>query len=715
MDTTSFVFGPQPPEKASSRWFKNVSLLWKVAGAVALSLAVCLFILWFSSRETFVGVRLHIEKNAQEFCQRGSDVMLGVMHGLLKAHVEEVGRSVQAIESTWKSTQVSPLSDTMKEQIQHFSDNLSFLAVLDDQRVPIATYIVSKRGVEKSIHRVSGSKKKIANTDIFRWARKGQPQTGPIALNSATVASLGLTKQAQINGQSRDCLALVNLRFSSIGTKSYFLFGGYVLNNSREFISEVQKVVYNVRRWDVSHEEANEAVMSVGLGTTCVVSSKPQLSPLGSQLPLPRDDISSANKMALWRGEIKLAKKRFISTLTPIISIKDEEIGFLSVAVDLENFMVPHNRALSELRQEYRSNMGLAILVALAVSLLVGFLAARLIIWPLALLTQFTSEVAAGRLNVNVTLDGHDEIGALASSFRNMVKNLRALTRRIDDATVQLGEAARQLSTNLTAQSATSAQQAVAVKGTTVTLEELAAASRQIADSALAVVKAAAKTLESAKRGRDSSQATIDQMARIQQANEDDLDRIAALGNRIARIDEIMALINTIADQTKLIAFNAAIEAAAAGDAGRRFSVVSEEIRRLAENVLDRALEIRTSISDVQEATEALVASRREGSSIVQDGVEVTEQTSQDLSEILEDTNSVLQDSKQISMSTQQQRAATEQSLGAIKEIEEGVSELVDGTKQTKEVVTRLSSLAQMLRESVERFELKGGDEEVSL
>ena len=640
--------------------------------------------------------------------------MLGVMHGLLRSHVEEVGRSVQAIASTWKSTRVSPLSETMNEHIQHFSDKLSFLAILDSSRLPVATFIIDRKDNRKTIRRVSVAKEKIANSDAFRAAQKGMSQTGPLVLTMDVVSSLGLMDLAQINGQKSDCLALVDIRRSIIGPKVYYLFGGYVLNNSQEFVTEVQRVVYNVRRWDKNHSDDDEAVISVGLGTTCIASSKPYLNELGSRLQLPHDDINSANKMALWRGEVKIAKKRFISTLTPILNINNEEIGFISVAVDLENFMVPHNKALLELHQEYRSNMGLAIVIALALALLVGFLAARLIIWPLALLTQFTSEVAAGRLNVNVTLDGNDEIGALASSFRNMVKNLRALTRRIDDATHQLGESTRQLSTNLTAQSATSAQQAVAVKGTTITLEELAAASRQIADSALAVVKAAAKTLESAKRGRDSSQATIDQMARIQHANDDDLERIAALSNRIARIDEIMALINTIADQTKLIAFNAAIEAAAAGDAGRRFSVVSEEIRRLAESVLDRALEIRTSISDVQEATEALVASRREGSSIVQDGVQVTEQTSQDLSEILEDTKSVLQDSKQISMSTQQQRAATEQSLGAIKEIEEGVSELVDGTKQTKEVVSRLSSLAQTLRESVERFELEGGDEEVA-
>ncbi len=714
MDTTSFVFGPQPPERASARWFKNVSLLWKVAGAVLLSLMVCLFILWFASLATFRDVRTQFESNVETFCQRGSDVMLAVLHGLYKVRIDEVARGVEAVERTWNSSKVEPTSAKMKEHVQLAARRLTFLSVLDESRKVIANYIVTRKGNRTFVDSRKASSRPFTDSSIFRKAWQGKTIKGTLVLNADDLSRIGLTKQATVADSKVDGLALVSLRRCIFKNKRYLILGGYLLNNSQEFIEKVRSVIYNVRRWDKEHTGAHEAAISVSLGTTFIATTKPEHNALGYNLALP-ENVSKKGDMAVWRGETKMNGKTFVSSLTPIIDLTDHEVGFLSISVDLDHFMAPYRKAFFGLRSDYRSNMGLAVFVALVMAFGVGFLAARLIIWPLALLTQFTAEVAAGRLNVAVTLDGKDEIGVLASSFRNMVKNLRALTRRIEDATVQLGEATHQLSTNLSSQAATSAQQTVAVKGTSVTLEELASASRQIADSALAVVKAAAKTLESANRGRESSQATIKQMARIQHANEDDLARIAALSGRIARIDEIMALINTIADQTKLIAFNAAIEAAAAGEAGRRFTVVSEEIRRLAENVLDRALEIRTSISDVQEAAKTLVSSRQEGSAIVGDGVEITERTSTDLSEILEDTKSVLQDSKQISMSTQQQRAATEQSLSAIREIEEGVIELAEGTKRTEEVVARLSSLATNLQESVERFELEGVDEEVAL
>jgi len=372
-----------------------------------------------------------------------------------------------------------------------------------------------------------------------------------------------------------------------------------------------------------------------------------------------------------------------------------------------EKFLKSQRVEVVRLRRLARARVHIALLVAFIVALAIGLIAARALVQPLTMLTRFTDDVARGDLTVELPIDGRDEIGLLANGFRKMLANMRDMVAQIGDATNQMSQAASQLTETLSAHAATSTEQSHSVHQTTATLEELTASSRQIADSSLAVVRVAAKTLESAKRGAESSKATVEHMGKIQEANDRDLQKIAGLSTRVARIDEIMNLINSIADQTKLIAFNAAIEAAAAGDAGRRFSVVSEEIRRLAEGVQARALEIRASIASVQQAAKDLELSRRNGSEVVTAGVQATERTSSNLNAILDDSRSVLADSKQISLATQEQRMATEQTLGAVRDVHRGVTDLAEGAAKTDSVVKRLSSLATKLRESVEHFEIR--------
>jgi len=712
VDTTTFVFGLQPPSQASTRRFKNVSLLWKIAGAVALSLVICLAVMGLSFRGIIVEVEGRMVADGLSMAQQRCDVEVSVLKDMLDDRLRDVASGVTAIglavDAYPRGDVASQAFHGMLEQrLAAVADRLSFFCVLDRDRRIVSSYLVDRTAGSLCIKRHQpGDRAVLPAWDAFEVVDRVGATARCALLEHPMLAPLGVANQASVlirTDRADDVrhevrgLALVGLHACTVGDRRLVAFGGRLLNNDTD-------VLGRSGRSTGAHTNA----LMVTIGPVCVSttarSSAGRLL-VGEQVPLPSSR-SGTGADTVWRGTTPLDGRLWVTTWMPIVSSSASPIGHLGAVADVEACVAPRRAAAKHTREVANRHVGVAVVLAVSLALVVGGLVARQVMWPLACLTRATEQVADGNLAVDVTLDGDDELGLLASGFRNMVRNLRALTRRIEDATVSIAEAVELLRHNLGSQAATSAQQSVAINETTATLEELAASSRQIADSALAVVKVAAKTLQSAKRGVDSSQQTIGQMDRIRQSNADDLRSIGDLSARVMRIDEIMTLINTIADQTKLIAFNAAIEAAAAGTAGRRFSIVSEEIRRLAENVQDRATEIRRAIADVQRAADDLVTSRRDGSSVVEEGAEMTGQTSADLQDIHDDSQSVLQESKQISLSTQQQRSATEQTLAAVREISQGVNELATGARRTEDVVERLSVLATDLRNSVERFRL---------
>ena len=151
--------------------------------------------------------------------------------------------------------------------------------------------------------------------------------------------------------------------------------------------------------------------------------------------------------------------------------------------------------------------------------------------------------------------------------------------------------------------------------------------------------------------------------------NQNNLRQIVELGKRSKEINKVMEIINNIADQTKLIAFNAAIEASSAGEAGKRFGVVAVEIRRLADNVMESTGEIAGKIEEIQDAVNRLVITSEKGSKRVQNGMDLVAQTVDVMNNILAGAQSTTESSKQISLSTQQQNTASSQVVTPWKEI----------------------------------------------
>jgi len=235
-------------------------------------------------------------------------------------------------------------------------------------------------------------------------------------------------------------------------------------------------------------------------------------------------------------------------------------------------------------------------------------------------------------------------------------------------------------------------------------LEELSASSSQIADNSNSVVDVSTDALRQTEMGVDSIKEMKEKMDQIGKDNKQRTKEIVELGKKSQEITKVMEIINNIADQTKLIAFNAAIEASSAGDAGKRFGVVAVEIRRLADNVMHSTKDIESRIEEIQQAINSLVIASEKGEGRIEEGTTLGTQTLSQLETLLNGAKSTNDSATQISLSTQQQKTATAQVLSALQEIGKGIHQSSTSIKQTASITNSLTDYSDAMKQMVDQF-----------
>lgn len=347
---------------------------------------------------------------------------------------------------------------------------------------------------------------------------------------------------------------------------------------------------------------------------------------------------------------------------------------------------------------------GLALVLAALLSVLI----ARSISRPVADLVQALKGMAEGDMTVHVPYQElDDEAGMLAKGAAEMQSHLHDLAKQVLDKSVQLHNAAHEIMGAVEGQVAISSQMSASVAEITSTVEELSASSSQIAEHSHSVVEIANLTYSNSKRGSDSMQMVLGKMQDIQGDNQHSLSEILELGNRSKEISKVMDIINQVADQTKLIAFNAALEAASAGDAGRRFSVVAAEIRRLADSVTESTGEIETKIGQIQDSINRLVITSEKGANGISAGLDAATETFANLSEIVEAAAQTSDAAQQISLSTQQQKTASSQVAVALREIVVAGGSTTQSITNISKISKAMESLSKSLGDVVKRFRLR--------
>jgi methyl-accepting chemotaxis protein len=350
------------------------------------------------------------------------------------------------------------------------------------------------------------------------------------------------------------------------------------------------------------------------------------------------------------------------------------------------------------------------IVVVLGIFILVmNLILTRLIIRPLTGLSGDMAKIGGGDLACRLDtrlLARQDEIGQLAASVVDMQAQLNALTSAVHTNVLGVEGGAREIVGAVDEQAASANQMSAAVAEITSTMEELSASSTQIAEYSRSVVDIANLTWENSKKGSQAMVQLLDRISGIRNDNELSLQEIMDLGRKSKEISKVMSLINVVADQTKLIAFNAALEASSAGEAGKRFGVVAAEIRRLADSVTDSTGEIESRINEIQDSISRLVITSEKGSVGIASGMEASTMTSSILDALVDAASQTSSAAQQISLSTQQQKTASNQVVIALREIASSSQHTVDSIKRIAAVSHGMRVSAAELNGLVGQFKL---------
>jgi len=325
---------------------------------------------------------------------------------------------------------------------------------------------------------------------------------------------------------------------------------------------------------------------------------------------------------------------------------------------------------------------------------------------PIMSLVPFLKSVAAGDLSQGLSIKRNDELGMLADAANDMAAQLRKLLQDLQQASFQITGASTQVLTAAEDHASGSVQQAASIAQVTATMEELTNTAKQIAMSATSVEKIADDSAQAAHAGYESVGEALEAMEKIRRRVADISGKTLLLGERSQRISEVLNLIKDIAGEIHLLAVNAAIESAAAGEHGKRFAVVASEVRRLAERTRESAEEIKGIVGEIQSATNTSVLATEQGVKEVENGVSLATRARGSLEQIIQMVDRTTQAIRQITFATQQQQSASEQIVQTMREVAEVTRHAASGMKQSAHSVGELKQLADQFKVRIREFKL---------
>jgi len=357
-------------------------------------------------------------------------------------------------------------------------------------------------------------------------------------------------------------------------------------------------------------------------------------------------------------------------------------------------------------RQAYTLILAMKVM-EVTFAIIIAFLLIRSITLPLAQAVGVAERVAGGDLTVSVPAsESRDELATLLETSRRMVENLRSQTLAIREGINVLASSAGEILASSTQIASSAAETASAVNETTVTVEEVKQTTQLSTQKARHVADSAQRSLQVSQQGKKAAEATIQGMSRIREQMETVAESIISLSDQSQAIGEIIATVNDLAEQSNLLAVNAAIEAAKAGEHGKGFAVVAQEVRSLAEQSKQATAQVRMILNDIQKATNAAVMATEQGSKAVEAGEKQSSDAGEAIRVLADSIAESASASAQIAASSQQQMAGMDQVALAMDNIKEASNLSVGSSQQAEQSAQNLNELGQRLKRLVEQFKL---------
>lgn len=263
----------------------------------------------------------------------------------------------------------------------------------------------------------------------------------------------------------------------------------------------------------------------------------------------------------------------------------------------------------------------------------------------------------------------------------SIIELLQSILNITGDISAQVVEAGSELSVVSKETAVTSLEQSTSIKELLSSMEQSDSFSRDVAVKIVEVAGVARKTVQDVIEGFELLKQNVQKLAEIKGANETTYEGIKKLGEKISGISDIAFIINSIADQTNIIAFNAEIEAASAGEAGKNFHIVANEIRRLTNSTIESTKEIREKIAEIQQSSEELLETSRYGRGKILEGGKIVEELKSNFEIIQSSSESTDVASEDIRAIIQQQTAAFEQIVVTLRQISAGAESFSESTQ----------------------------------
>jgi twitching motility protein PilJ len=313
--------------------------------------------------------------------------------------------------------------------------------------------------------------------------------------------------------------------------------------------------------------------------------------------------------------------------------------------------------------------------------------------------------LADGDLTVQATVT-EDITGAIADSVNYTIEELRVLVGRINSAAAQVTTATESAQATSAKLLQAAERQSKEIQEAGASVLKMARAIHDVSASAGKSVSVARQSLTAAQKGQDAVHNSISGMNEIREQIQDTSKRIKRLGESSQEIGDIVQLISDITEQTNVLALNAAIQAASAGDAGRGFTVVAEEVQRLAERSAEATKQIGAIVKTIQTDTQDAVTAMERSTIGVVEGAKLSDATGQALSEIGEVSHRLAQLIEEISVTSQSQAQAAGAVATTMQDILSVTKQTTEGTKQTAVSVGQIAKLALELKGSVANFKI---------
>lgn len=401
-------------------------------------------------------------------------------------------------------------------------------------------------------------------------------------------------------------------------------------------------------------------------------------------------------------GNFGIAPETWFSASTEKINLMKQTEDALSKEV-----LATAESIASEARSDLVSSLIIsALLIGLA--LLACMVVVASITTPLARMLAMLKDIAEGEGDLTKRLDVNrkDEIGELSHWFNRFVDNIHAIISQVAGNTNEVSSAATQLQATAT-QIATAAEEVACQSVAVATAsEEMSATSNDISRNCLLASEISSRANSTASGGAVVVQDTLLGMQKIAGRVQESAHTVESLGARSDQIGNIVGTIEDIADQTNLLALNAAIEAARAGEQGRGFAVVADEVRALADRTTKATKEIGEMIKAIQNDTAGAVNSMENGVCEVEKGMESSRKSGDALQQIVDAINEVSMQVHQIATAAEEQTAVTGEISTNIHQITEVVHQTARGAHETAAAASQLSSMAHSLQNMVGRFKL---------